>query len=153
MSQIEKVRSFLNNQPKKPKIIEFEQSTHTSELAAQALSVETGQIAKSLLLITNEGPLMIVTCGDKRINQKKIKENLGLKARFANAEQVLNFTGYTPGGVCPFALRTSFPIYLDISMRKYPIVYAAAGTSNTAVPVTFDDLAEITGGIECDFCD
>jgi len=153
MSEIERVRTFLNNRPKKLQIIEFEQSTHTSELAAQALGVEPGQIAKSLLFVTEKGPLMVVTCGDKRINQKKIKENLGLKARFASAEQVLEFTGYTPGGVCPFALKTTMPIYLDISMHKYPIVYAAAGTSNTAVPVTFSDLMDITDGTECDFCE
>ncbi|MGE5474644.1 MAG: YbaK/EbsC family protein [Ignavibacteriales bacterium] len=153
MNELERVKSFFNTLPKRPEIIEFEQSTHTSELAALALGVEPGQIAKSLLFITNKGPLMVVTCGDKRINQKKIKENLGLKARFANPEQVLEYTGYTPGGVCPFALKTQFPIYLDKSMRNFDIVYAAAGTSNTAVPVRFEELMNITNGIECDFCE
>lgn len=153
MNELERVKSFFDTLPKRPKIIEFEQSIHTSELAALALGVEKGQIAKSLLFITEKGPLMVVTCGDKRINQKKIKETLSLKARFANAEQVLEYTGYTPGGVCPFALKTNLPIYLDVSMRNYPVVYAAAGTSNTAVPVTFDELIDITNGTECDFCD
>lgn len=153
MSPLERVREYLKTMPQNPQIIEFEQSTHTSELAAQALGVETGQIAKSILLISNNGPLMVVTCGDKRIQQKKIKESIGSKVRFANADEVNEITGYAPGGVCPFALKNELPIYIDASMKKYPVVYAAAGTPNTAVPVSFQDLVDITGGEECDFCE
>lgn len=152
MEALERVKEYLNSQPYNLKVIEFDMSTHTSELAAAALGVEVGQIAKSLLFMSNSGPFMVVTCGDRRVQQKKIKESLGCKPRFANSEEVSEVTGFNPGGVCPFALKTSIPVYLDASLRNYPVVYAAAGSSNTAVPITFEQLADITNGQECDFC-
>jgi prolyl-tRNA editing enzyme YbaK/EbsC (Cys-tRNA(Pro) deacylase) len=69
----------------------------------------------------------------------------------ANAEEVFEVTGYQPGGVCPFALKQTVPIYLDESLKRYDVVYAAAGTANTALPITFEQLREITGGKTCRF--
>lgn len=152
MTPLDRVKSFLFSFSKDIRIVEFSTSTHTSELAASALGIEVGQIAKSMLLMGRSGPFMVVTCGDRKVSQKKIKEFLGLKSRFANADEVYEITGFNPGGVCPFALRTSIPIYLDISMKNYPVVYAAAGTSNTAVPVSYNQLMYITKGLECDLC-
>lgn len=150
MTGIERVRNFLANKAPDLSIIEFEADTSTSVLAAQALGTEVGQIAKSMVFKTkNSDYLMVVSTGDSRVNSKAVKELAGSKASMANAEEVLAVTGFSPGGVCPFGPKTELPIYLDESLKRYDLVYAAAGTSNSVLPVTFDQLQSITGGIPC----
>ena len=135
------------------KIILFEMSTHTSELAAQALGVKPGQIAKSLVFMVDGNPLLVVTCGDKKVNTKLLAKAVGgKKVRFADAEQVARYTGFSPGGVSPVGLLTVVPICLDHSLWDYDIVYAAAGTANSALPVAPDRLQAITGAQVVDVC-
>ena len=153
MTPLERVREFFAKIPSPPEIIIFEQDTSTSSLAAQALGVEVGQIAKSLVFTGKKGEaVMVVTCGDVKVDIKKLKSLVGFKPKFATSTEVKALTGYSPGGVCPFALQTGLPIYLDVSMKRYPLVYTAAGTSNTAVPIEFSRLLAITGGKSCDVC-
>jgi len=153
MTPLDRVRGFFAKISSPPEIIIFEQDTSTSSLAAQALGVEVGQIAKSLVFTGKKGEaVMIVTCGDVKVDTKKLKNLVGFKPKFATGPEVEALTGYSPGGVCPFALQTDLPVYLDVSMKRYPIVYAAAGTHNTAVPVEFSRLQAITGGRSCDVC-
>ena len=139
-------------QDKNPRlrIIELEENTSTAPLAAQALGLEVGQIAKSILFKTkNEEYLMVVSAGDVKLDSKAIKELVGQRVRMANADEVFEITGFQVGGVCPFALKQQVPIYLDESLLRYDLVYAAAGTANTALPISFQELAEITGGQAC----
>jgi prolyl-tRNA editing enzyme YbaK/EbsC (Cys-tRNA(Pro) deacylase) len=151
MCAIEKVKQFLYSKDPTVKVIEFEQDTSTSYLAAQALGTEVAQIAKSILLKDKKGAyLLIVSTGDARIDNKKIKQISSTRLRMASADEVLEVTGFPIGGVCPFALKSQVPIYLDDSLRRFPVVYAAAGTANTAVPVSFEQLTAITGGSWCD---
>lgn len=135
------------------KIILFDQSTHTSELAAQALGVVPAQIAKTLVFLGDGKPLLVVTCGDKKINTKKLSKILRVKkVRFADGETVADSTGFPPGGVSPIGLMNDIPLYLDKSLWDYAIVYAAAGTANSALPISPDRLCEISGGEVVDVC-
>lgn len=152
MKEIERVRSYLQGRNPRLQIIELDQNTSTAPLAAQALGLEVGQIAKSILFKTKgDDYLMVVSAGDVKMDSKAIKETVGQRVRMANPEEVLNVTGFSIGGVCPFALANEVPIYLDESLLRYDVVYAAAGTANTALPITFQELQEVTGGQPCKF--
>lgn len=149
---LDRVKKFLSPFPDL-KIILFDQSTHTSELAAQALGVTPAQIAKTLVFVADAEPLLVVTCGDKKINTKKLSKAVGAKkVRFADAEMVMNSTGFPPGGVSPIGMVSDIPLYLDQSLWDYEVVYAAAGTANSALPVSPDRLCEITGAQVIDVC-
>jgi len=150
MQQLEKVRSYLLAKNPELQIIVMDKDTSTAPLAAMALGIEVGQIAKSILFKTkDEDYFMVVSAGDVKINSKAIKKMIGSRVRMANAQEVEEITGFKIGGVCPFALASSIPIYLDESLKRYDVVYAAAGTANTALPITFEQLAAITGGVAC----
>lgn len=149
---LERVKLFLRQYPDL-EIILFDQSTHTADLAAQALGVESAQIAKTLVFLADGQPLLVVTCGDKKIDTKKLGKVVGVKkVRFADAVTVADATGFPPGGVSPIGLANNIPLYLDQSLWKYAIVYAAAGTANSALPVSPDRLCEITGAKIIDVC-
>lgn len=145
-----RVQDYLNTFDMGLKVIEFSNvSTKTSELAAEALGVTVGEIAKSLLFLGDKKPVIIVTCGDKKIDTKKLKEILGVKKlSFAGLEDVQHITGYPVGGVCPLCLPQSenIRVYLDISLGNYPKVFLAAGTPYSAIPITIDELKKITDG-------
>ncbi len=152
MKEIERVKAYLQERNPQLSIIVLEDNTSTAPLAAQALGTEVGQIAKSILFKTkNENYLMVVSAGDVRLDSKAIKEMVGERVRMANAEEVLQVTGFNIGGVCPFALRQEVPIYLDESLKRYDIVYAAAGTGHTALPISYEELMRITSGQACRF--
>ncbi|MFZ7101924.1 MAG: YbaK/EbsC family protein [Peptococcaceae bacterium] len=153
MNPTDRVKTYLQKQTVKLEVIQFpEGATQTCELAAQALGVEPAQIAKTLLFIGKKGNVLVVTCGDKKVDAKKLKERFKDKFRFARAEEVMEFTGFPPGGVCPFALITEIPIVIDMSIARFPVVYTAAGNSGSAVPVTLKGLLEITQGEYLSVC-
>lgn len=150
MTEIERVKAFLQERNPAIGIMEFEQDTSTSYLAAQAVGTEVGQIAKSMLFKSKKDDyIMVVSTGDVKIDSKAVKELVGAKVRMANQDEVKEVTGFNIGGVCPFALKTSVPIFLDESLKRYQVVYAAAGTANTAVPITYQQLMDVTGGKAC----
>ncbi|NLK51318.1 MAG: YbaK/EbsC family protein [Syntrophomonadaceae bacterium] len=146
MSLFKKVQAYLDAHHPGLQAIELDENTATCELAAAALEVEVGQIAKSLVFKGKQEFVMVVAAGDVRISTKKIRQIVGSKVRMATAEEVLEITGYPIGGVCPIDLKTPLRILLDNSLAQYPLVYAAAGTANSALPVTLAQLQEITGG-------
>ena len=129
--------------------LEFEPgSTPTAESAAQRIGVPVGQIAKSMLFKGKDGNYrMVVAAGDRRISSKLMKTVTGVKHRMATAEETFVVTGYRHGGVCPFALdRDKVTLLLDASLDEYSLVYPAAGTDATGVPLSPQRLAEVTGG-------
>ncbi len=149
---LERVKKFLSNYPDL-EIILFDSSTHTSELAAQALGVTPAQIAKTLCFLADGRPVLLTTCGDRRTDVKALARELGVrKIKFADAETVQNETGFPPGGVSPVGILPGVPLYLDRSLWDFDIVYAAAGTANSALPVSPDRLREITGATVIDVC-
>ena len=147
MRPIEKVKEYLQKQEIRLEVIEFpEGTTATSEAAAKALGVTPAQIAKTLLFVGKEKNVLVVTCGDEKVDSKKLKQHFGGKYRFARPEEVEEITGFSIGGVCPFALKNEVKIVLDASLAKFSVVYAAAGSSGSAVPANIEQLQIITGG-------
>jgi len=149
---LERVKKFLSRYPDL-QIILFNSSTHTSELAAQALGVTPAQIANTLCFLAAGRPVLLTTCGDKRTDVKALARELGVKkVKFADAETVAAATGFPPGGVSPVGILPGVPLYLDRSLWDFDIVYAAAGTANSALPISPDRLREITGASVIDVC-
>jgi prolyl-tRNA editing enzyme YbaK/EbsC (Cys-tRNA(Pro) deacylase) len=134
---------------------EFSEPTSNSQAAARAVGCSVGEIAKSILVLVGGTAVMVVTSGDARVKNPKLKQATGLtgKVRLPEAEEVIRHTGYAPGGVCPFLLPQGLPVLIDTSMRRFPIVYAAAGNDHSAVPVTVEQLLAVTGGKEVDVCE
>lgn len=143
---LDRVRKAIEPYPDL-EIILFDESTHTSELAARTVGVEVAQIAKTLMFLADGRPVLVVACGDRRIDTRKLGKAVGAKkVRFADAQSVLQATGFEPGGVCPFGLDgTAVEICVDQSLYDYDIVYAAAGTAHSALPVAPERLREIIG--------
>ena len=128
----------------------FENSTATSQLAADEIGCELGQIAKSICFIVDERPVVVIASGDQRVDDRKIAALLGItrkQVKFATPEQCINLIGYAPGGVPPLAHRTSpRAVYLDDSLKRYTQIYPAGGASNAIFGVTLEQFATITGG-------
>ena len=127
-------------------------TTATAPLAAAQIGVQVGQIAKSLLFIAKDGRLCMLLCpGDRKAASAKLKAAVGTKFRMTRPEETLAATGFEAGGVCPFGLDAAIPVLLDESLAQYPVIYPAAGTSASGVPMTFEQLVAVTGGRVGDF--
>ena len=131
---------------------EFTVSSATVALAAEALHCEAGRIAKTLSILTSTGPVLVVAMGLARLDNRKFKDLFHEKARFIPVEDVERLTGHPQGGVCPFALPEGVDVYLDKSLKKYQVVYPAAGTPDSAVRVEVARFEEYTGGVWVDVC-
>jgi len=142
---VEAVEEFLKQKEKDIEILTFG-DTSTVAKAAEALGVTPGEIAKSLLFKVKEDFVMILMAGDKRLDNKKFKGIFHAKAKMPEAEEVSKATGHPVGGVCPFGLKQTIPIYLDYSLQSYLYVFPAAGAPNTAIKLNIDDLFELTHG-------
>lgn len=150
---VESVRKFfIENGYTDLKILETEQSSATVELAAKAHGVEPALIAKTMAFGLKDKEIIIVTKGDARIDNRKFKDYFHEKASMLSYDKVLEITGHPVGGVCPFGLKNSMDIYLDVSMKEFEYVYPAAGSANSAVKISPDRLQEVTGGTWVDVC-
>lgn len=147
---IQKVKEYLKKFGKDGEVQEFKVSSATVELAAEALHVEPARIAKTLSFHDNEtgGCILIVTAGDTKIDNAKFKKRFGFKARMLGAEEVALFTGHEIGGVCPFANPKTATTYLDSSLKRFQTVFPAAGSSNSAIRLTCDQLFELSNAVE-----
>lgn len=152
MPTIDEVKDWLRKQG--IEVREFDEPTPNSHAAAQAVGCSVGEIAKSILVLIGTQAVMVVTSGDVKLKNPKLRQATGLtgKVRLPNAEDVKFHTGYAPGGVCPFLLPRGLPVLIDRSMRRFSRVYAAAGNDHSAVPITVDQLLAVTGGTEVDVC-
>lgn len=127
----------------------FNQSSATVEEAALAVGCEPARIAKTMsFLLSGEKPILIVTAGDAKVDNKKFKAVFHEKAKMIPPDSVEAFTGHAPGGVCPFAVPEGVNVYLDVSMKRFPEIYPAAGSSNSAVRLTPQELETASGGAE-----
>ena len=149
---IESVRDFFAKRNLDVPIIEVQTSTATVALAAEAFGVEPGRIAKTLAFRLADGrAILIVASGDARISHAKFKEVFS-KGKMLGLDEVVELTGHPVGGVCPFGLATEMPIYLDVSLKKYNEVLPAAGSVNSAVKVSIECLANLTGANWTEVC-
>ena len=139
---IEKVREHFRTLGREKDILEFPVSSATVELAAQAVGVIPARIAKTLSFFVDESCVLIVAAGDAKIDNSKYKAMFHTKAKMLTPEQVSDFTGHAIGGVCPFGNPEGVRTYLDMSLQRFNTVFPAAGSSNSALELTCDELAE-----------
>jgi prolyl-tRNA editing enzyme YbaK/EbsC (Cys-tRNA(Pro) deacylase) len=149
---VESVREFLREKAPDVTVVELERSSATMTLAAE-WNVKPAQIAKSLLLRIGERNLLIVACGDSRLDNRKVKAVFGGKARMVPPEEATELTGHPVGGVCPFGLATSLPIYFDVLLKGYEEVVPAAGSTRTAIRVHPLRMATLVGAEWVDICE
>ena len=138
------VRDYLAQFGAQDRILEFDVSSATVALAAEALHCEPGRIAKTLSFMAGEQPILIVFAGDARIDNRKYKDRFGTKARMMTAEEIERLTGLQFGGVCPFGIPEGIDIYLDVSLRRFDPVYPACGSGNSAIEVSLEELEQFS---------
>lgn len=141
---VEIVRNYFEENNIDKEILEFPVSSATVELAAQAVGVEPARIAKTLSFYTKEkdAAILIVTAGDMKIDNSKFKQYFGMKAKMLAPEDVERLTGHAIGGVCPFGNPEHTAVYLDESLKRFETVFPAAGSGNSAVEMTCEELEQ-----------
>ena len=127
-------------------VVELAVEARTSQQAADAVGVHVGQIAKSLVFTVDGAPVMVIASGVNRVDERKLGRLAGGKVRRADAETVKRATGYTIGGVPPFAHETALPIWVDEDLLRHDLIYAAAGVPECVFPLTPDELLRATAG-------
>jgi prolyl-tRNA editing enzyme YbaK/EbsC (Cys-tRNA(Pro) deacylase) len=142
---VEEVKSFFEKFNMKDRILEFEVSSATVELAAAALHCEPARIAKTLSFIVGEQVILIVTAGDSRIDNAKYKAQFKAKAKMLASEDTINMVGHAIGGVCPFAVKEGVTVYLDESLKRFETVFPACGSGNSAIELTIEELERYSG--------
>ena len=136
----EKVKKFFSELGEPEKVMEFEESTATSEQAAQVLNCEVGRIAKTISVFADKKPVLILLSGDMKLDNKKFKTQFGTRPKMIPVDEVENFIGHAVGGVCPFAVNDGVPIFLDESLKRFDFIYPAAGSSNSIVKINLNEL-------------
>ncbi len=137
---IEKVKEYFRQFGITNRIMEFEGSSATVELAAAALNCQPARIAKTLSFMVNDQPILIVAAGDTKIDNPKYKARFGTKAKMLSPEQAVALVGHAVGGVCPFAVNDGVTVFLDESLKRFQTVFPACGSSNSAVELTIPEL-------------
>ncbi|WP_461209725.1 YbaK/EbsC family protein [Desulfocurvus sp. DL9XJH121] len=140
---VESVKHYLAENAPDLEVVEFDASTATVPLAAKALGVAEGQIAKTLSMRLGDDVIILVTRGDARLDNRKYKQQFGAKAKMLEASEVEDRTGHPVGGVCPFGLKEPFAIYCDESLKDFQEVFPAGGAPNAAVRIETLRLAEL----------
>lgn len=146
------VKEFFKQYDRDQDIIVLQESSATVALAAQALNITEGQVAKTLGFKIKDQYALIVTEGNARIDNHKYKAFFNAKAKMMSGEELLNITSHPIGGVCPFGLKEPLSIYLDVSLKQHEWVYPAAGAPNAAIKISVNDLAQYTGGLWINVC-
>ncbi len=144
---IEKVRAYFKQYGMADRIMEFDQSSATVELAAQAVGCEPAKIGKSMSFRLGERVMLIVTAGDAKIDNAKYKTVFGGKATMLKLEEVESLIGHDVGGVCPFGINSGVEVYLDESMKRFEVVYPAAGSDNSAIGLDLQELEQYSGSL------
>jgi len=127
-------------------ILEFPVSSATVELAARAAGVAPELIAKTIACRLKDRDILVVVSGAARLSNKKFKAAFGCKVKMLQPEEAKEITGHAVGGVCPFGLKTTLPVYLDMSMAAFEYVYPAAGEPNNAIKIKISEFAALCGG-------
>lgn len=144
MSQ-ERAEKYLESKGFLDHVIRLEASTATVADAAAALGVEPGMIAKTMSFLQDDQPILILTEGTARVENRKYKDTFHIKAKMIPFEEVEQWIGHAPGGVCPFGINDGVKVYLDESLRRFETVYPAAGDAHSAVKLTIPELEEVAG--------
>lgn len=143
---VERVKNYLKKWNLQDRVLEFEVSSATVELAAQAVGCEPARIAKTMSFLVGTEPVLIVMAGDVKTDNRKFKDRFHTKASMIRSEEVEHYIGHPIGGVCPFDVKEDVAVYLDESLKRFDKVYPAAGSASSAVGLTPAEL-EVTS--EC----
>lgn len=143
---IERARAWLKGFGLDGRILEFEVSSATVSLAAAAAGVIPARIAKTMSFMTPEGPILVVTAGDARIDNPKYKARFHAKAKMLGRDEVEGLVGHAVGGVCPFGIEEGVRTYLDESLRRFDTVFPACGSDNSAIELSCDELERAAQG-------
>lgn len=142
---VERAMTHLAKYGVADKAVTFEVSSATVELAAEAVGCEPSHIAKSLSFKVGEQAILVVAAGDAKVDNARYKAQFGTKATMLKFDEVEPMIGHGVGGVCPFGVNEGVGVYLDESLRRFPVVYPAAGSSNNMIPLTLDELEQTSG--------
>jgi len=145
---IEKGRAYFRQFGMEDRVREFDVSSATVELAAQALGVEGARIAKTLSFKTADSCILILTAGDARIDNRKFKDKFHMKAKMPTAEEVLEMIGHPVGGVCPFGINDGINVYLDESLKRFETVFPAVGSASSAIELNLEELYKYSNPLE-----
>lgn len=145
---VQSVRELFTKNNLESLVLYNEKISDTVENAAMLLGCEPKQIAKTISFIINDKPVIIVTSGDVKIDNAKYKNFFNSKAKMIPYEEVEKFTGHIPGGICPFGLKEDVKVYLDISLKRFDIVYTGGGDEHNTVKVTIEQLEKYSNYIE-----
>jgi len=149
---IDQVKAYFKQFKMEDQIMEFETSSATVALAAEAIGCSADKIAKTLAFKKDEGCILVVASGEARVDNRKFKDTFSTKAKMLSPEEVLYFTGHAVGGVCPFAIEhDDVKVYIDVSLKAYDKVYPACGSSDSVIELTIDELHTL--GKAVDFVD
>jgi prolyl-tRNA editing enzyme YbaK/EbsC (Cys-tRNA(Pro) deacylase) len=146
------VKAWLATHAPDLRLIEVNESTATVETAAKALGVEPGRIAKTLAVRASEHLFLLCTRGNARLDNRKCKNEFGARPRMLGPDETFELTGHKVGGVCPFGLKQPLPVYLDVSLKAFDVVYPAGGSLNTSVEVPTGRLFDLVAERWVDLC-
>lgn len=144
---IEAVKEFFSKYGIADRIKEFDVSSATVELAAQALGCEPCRIAKTLSFLVDGHAVLVVAAGDAKIDNQKYKAQFKSKAKMLSPEETENMVGHAVGGVCPFAVNKDVSVYLDDSLKRFKSVFPACGSSSSAIELSIDELEKYSGHV------
>ena len=142
---IEKVKAYFSQYGIADRVREFEVSSATVELAAQALNCEPCRIAKTLSFMVDGHAILIVAAGDAKIDNPKYKAQFGTKAKMLTPDEAKTLIGHAVGGVCPFGINEGVAVYLDNSLKRFETVFPACGSSNSAIELSIEELEKYSG--------
>ena len=137
---IEKVRKYFAEIGEPERVVEFEELTATSQQAADVLGCEVGRIAKTISVLVDKKPVLILLSGDMNLDNKKFKAQFQKRPHMIPFDEVENYIGHAAGGTCPFAVNDGVQIYLDESLKRFDFVYPAAGNDRSVVKLQIDEL-------------
>ena len=145
---IEKGRAYFRQFGMEDRVLEFNVSSATVELAALALGVEGARIAKTLSFKKGDSCILILAAGDARIDNHTFKDKFHMKAKMPSPDEVLTLVGHPVGGVCPFGINDGIDVYLDESLKRFETVFPAVGSGNSAIELNLDELYKYSNAVE-----
>lgn len=143
----ERVKAYFESAGMGNRVMKFERSSATVEEAAKAVGCEPKKIAKTMSFLQGDKPVLIVTAGDVKIDNKKYKAVFHQKAKMIPGDSVEGYIGHAPGGVCPFAILPGVPVYLDVSLKRFEKVYPAGGSGHSAVELSVEELEKYSNSV------
>ena len=142
---IQRVKDYFRALGLEDRVLEFDVSSATVDLAAQALGCQPCRIAKTLSFLVDGHAILIVAAGDAKVDNAKYKAQFGTKAKMLTPQEAEELVGHAVGGVCPFAVNQGVTVYLDQSLKRFETVFPACGSGNSAIELSIPELEQYSG--------